>query len=87
MKKTINYLIILGLIFILFSCVVLPNLKKDFNTYKLPVVQNGKEAPIKIDGLYAPKKEKGIPFFFFKNGSIQWGAWVDNFWQNPTKGL
>jgi len=87
MKKITKYITLLGLIFGLFSCVVLPNLKKDFNTYRLPVVQDEKEIPIKIDGVYAPKKEKGIPFFFFENGSIQWGAWVNNFWQNPIKGM
>jgi len=84
MKKIIYFFVLLGLIISLFSCVILPNLKKDFYTYKLPIIQYGNEIPIKINGVYVQKSTHfNDAFYFYSNGSVKSSSFLSDFWQNP----
>jgi hypothetical protein len=83
MKIKYNFVFLILFCFSLFSCVSLGTLKKDFYTFKEPLLIYDTAFPIRINGVYLPKNElNGYPFFFFKDGSITWYTWGIDFRQN-----
>ena len=63
----------MSIILCLTSCLF--NLTKDFYVYKLPVVEQEKEIPLKLDGVYLCNQKHGSVFYLFADGSCKWAGW------------
>lgn len=75
MKKIIIMIISLNLV----SCGILQNKKREFVTHKLPIFNEQKERNFNTNGVYIPENNiKGRSIFFYKNGSVKLGNYIEN---------
>lgn len=58
--------------------------KKDFYTYRYPVVGSDVKVLLRTDGFYAPLLGKTRVLFLYENGIVKEGPWVKNFFSNPS---
>lgn len=59
--------------------------KKDFYTYRYPIVESGKQISFKTNGFYAPISGKARVLFLYKTGAVKEGPWVTDFFMNTSR--
>jgi len=72
---------LLAIAFFLSSCFAK---RKDFYSYKYPIVNSGDSMLLKINGFYAPVSSKDRILFLFENGIIKEGPWVRDFFSSTS---